>query len=166
MFRCVIVAVSLMLLCSLAAVQAGSIYTWTDENGNKRFSDTPPPEGTENVTVVESSESPGSGSADTDSNRKAYDQMVKEAVGEGEQLSKEREAQDQAKAVEKKQQAEDELQSRIDAERQKLQGEIAAIQARGLSPTFSQGMKDNLIKEVQERISRLQQDPEAYFKGN
>ena len=38
-----------------------------------------------------------------------------------------------------------------------------AVQNRGLGPDFTQGMKDNLLRELQERLDRLNSDPEAYF---
>ena len=40
-----------------------------------------------------------------------------------------------------------------------------AIRNRGLGPGFTQGMKDNLLKQLQDKLDLLTSDPEAYFAG-
>jgi hypothetical protein len=51
----------------------------------------------------------------------------------------------------------------VDEERARLRKEIATIQGRGLGPTFSAGQKENLIRQVQERINQLEGNPDRYF---
>ena len=52
---------------------------------------------------------------------------------------------------------------RIEQERAKLQKEIDDIQGRGLSRTFSSGQKEFLIRQIQERIDQLENNPDDYF---
>lgn len=146
---------------------AQRIYTWTDSNGTLHFSNEPPPEGTRNVEIMESA--PSTDTTETEpsesENRRAYERMVEKAKAEARELEKERKAREAAAEAEKQRRAEKARNARVAVERAKLQKEIDDIQARGLNPTFSQGMKDNLIRKVQERIDRLEQDPDAYFRG-
>lgn len=161
------VAVVILMVFSITSVQAEKVYMWTSPEGTRHFSNEPPPEGTKNVEIVESIQPPDAGAAGhtVDHNRQAYDKIVEKAKSEARQMETDRKAKKAAVDAEKKRRIEQERDARINAERAKLQKEIDAINARGLSPTFSQGMKDNLIKKVQNRIDILEKDPEMYFKN-
>lgn len=145
---------------------AQKIYTWTDSNGTLHFSNEPPPEGARNVKILESTPSADTTGTEPseNENRQAYERMVEKAKTEARKLEKERKAKEAAAEAEKQRRAKEARNARVAAERAKLQKEIDAIQARGLSPTFSQGMKDNLTRKVQERIDKLEQNPDAYFQ--
>jgi hypothetical protein len=146
---------------------AQRIYTWTDSNGTLHFSNEPPPEGARNVEIIESTSSPDTTETEPSEseNRRAYERMVEKAKAEARELEKARKAREAAAEAEKQRRAQEARDARVEAERAKLQKEIDDIQARGLSRTFSQGMKDNLIRKVQEQIDRLEQDPDAYFRA-
>ncbi len=156
------IAVCFIIVWLMAAAPsgAGTIYTWTDKDGNKRFSNEPPPEGVTEYQVQTMPSSATSAETPGQNRRPEYDRMVEEAKAERRQLEQERKAAEAAKAAERKRQAELERQSRIDAQRKELEREIEAIRNRALSPTFSKGMQEAQIKAIQEQIDQLEASPE------
>ena len=151
---------TMAILLLAGPVIAGTIYTWTDANGVKRFSDSPPPEGATNVhTTDEIESSPGAG----DQASQTYDQMVDEASRSADEHFAQEAEKRAAEAEAEHQQQAEAMDQRVAAEKEQLQQQINEIEARGLGPTFSQGQKDAMIQEVQARIDRLESDPEAYF---
>ena len=151
-------AMAILLLAGPAI--AGTIYTWTDADGVKRFSDSPPPEGTPNVQTTNEIESnPGAG----DQASQTYDQMVDEASKSADEQFAQEDAKRAAEAEAERQQQTETIDQRVAAEKERLQQQINQIESRGLGPTFSQGQKDAMIQEVQTRIDRLESDPDAYF---
>jgi Skp family chaperone for outer membrane proteins len=155
--------VSLMVLFFLfgSTLAYATIYTWTDANGVKRYSNSQPPEDAKNVhTLDETHANPGN----EERNREAYDRMVQDASQSADrQFEQQAEKKAQEAAARQKQQQE-KLAQRVARERDRLQKKIDAIDGRGLGPTFTAGMKANLIKQVQDRINRLESNPQAYFK--
>ena len=100
-----------------------------------------------------------------DEARQAYDKMVEESVKEADEYLQEKESRKKA-ADTQAQSMQDSAQSeKIQAEAQRIQAEMDAVSNRGLGPTFSQGMKDNLLKQLQDKLNQLTSDPEAYFAG-
>ena len=100
-----------------------------------------------------------------DEARQAYDKMVEESVKEADEYLQEKESRKKA-ADTQAQSMQDSAQSeKIQAEAQRIQAEMDAGSNRGLGPTFSQGMKDNLLKQLQDKLNQLTSDPEAYFAG-
>jgi cell division protein FtsN len=139
---------------------AGTIYTWTDADGVKRFSNFQPPEGTENVETIEEVQTDQSG---IDRARQEYDQMVKKADQEADRQI-EAEAREKAKEAEtERNRKKAQLNQQMEKEREKLQKQIEALRNRGLSRTFSDGQRASLIEKIQEKIDRMESDPEAYF---
>lgn len=137
---------------------AGTIYTWTDDEGVKRFSNAQPPDGAENVQAMQEIQDEQS-----QQNRQAFDRMVEDASQEADRHFEEQaqqKAQDEQEQLDRQQQVQDQ---RIAQERARLQREIDAIEGRGLGPKFTLGMKENLIRQTQEKIDRLERDPDGYF---
>ena len=99
-----------------------------------------------------------------DEQRQAYDQMVEEAVREADEYveQKKREQREAAKQKEK-QQAHTAADERVKAERERLEDEMKKIHERGLDPNYTEGMRDNQLQELEDRLNRLESDPEAYF---
>ncbi len=143
-----------MAIASLAAAE--TIYTWTDAEGTKRFSNSPPPEGVKTFqkqTVRPSddaTQSPGQ-------RRSSFDRMVENATAESNQLEQRRQA---AKAAAQQREAEMEQKQQDDARRKHLEEQIEAIRKRGLSPTYSKGMRDAQIKKIQQQIDQSTQSGE------
>lgn len=100
-----------------------------------------------------------------DEQRQAYDKMVEEATKEADEYVQEK--QNEMKAVESEAQAQQDaaFDERVQAEQARIQAEMETVQGRGLSATFTQGMKDNQLQELQEKLDQLMSDPEAYFGG-
>jgi len=100
-----------------------------------------------------------------DEQRQAYDKMVEEATKEADEYVQEK--QNEIKAVKAEAQAQQDaaLDERVQAEQARIQAEMDTVQERGLSTTFSQGMKDNLLLQLQNKLDQLTSDPEAYFGG-
>ena len=137
-----------------STTMADTIYTWTDADGVKRYSNAQPPEGVGDVQTIEEVQYDDTGA---DQNRRNYEAMVKAASKEADRHF---EQQDRKKAMQaeakrrREQAAQDE---KVAEERARLMKEIEAIEKRGYSATFTKGMKENLIKEVQAKIDQLDQ---------
>ncbi len=101
----------------------------------------------------------------TDKARQAYDQMVEEATRESEAYLEEKEQAD--KAMQEAAQAEQDaaLGEQVQAEQARIQAQMDAIRGRGLSTTYTRGMQDNQLQQLQEKLDLLMSDPEAYFSG-
>ncbi len=98
-----------------------------------------------------------------DEARQAYDKMVEEATQEADEYLEEKQKQMDDAKRQSRVKKDAELQARIQAEQERILKQQHAVQNRGLGPDFTQGMKDNLLQELQQRLNRLNSDPEAYF---
>ena len=100
-----------------------------------------------------------------DEARRAYDKMVEEATREADEYIQAKQKAKAASAADANTRKEDALENRVQAEGQRIESEMDSVRGRGLGPTFTQGMKDNLLQELQGRLDRLMSDPDAYFAG-
>jgi rhamnose utilization protein RhaD (predicted bifunctional aldolase and dehydrogenase) len=98
-----------------------------------------------------------------DEARQAYDKMVEEATQEADEYLEEKQKQMDDAKRQSRVKKDAELQARIQAEQERILKQQQAVRNRGLGPDFTQGMKDNLLQELQQRLDRLNRDPEAYF---
>ena len=146
----IIIAAALFLAVTAFA---DGVYVWTDDKGVQHFSDRPP----ENIENYEKIEDPGSDIQVGGEARPAWQKMLKEVEDQNRQndLRKAQEAEARREAEERAAQAE--KKARTDAERQRLQKQIDELNGRALSPTFTQGMRENLIKEIQKQIDALEE---------
>ena len=147
-----ILTITVCLLIFGSPALAGTIYTWTDANGVKRYSNQQPPEDADNVQTMDEVEYDSTGA---DSNRQEFDRMVEKA---SEEADRQIEAQDRKKEQQAKQQnrLQQEAHARqVAEEKARLMNEIEALRNRALGPTFTQGMRDNLIQQIREKIDRL-----------
>jgi len=150
-----IVGMAAALTLAAHAATADTIYTWTDENGVKRYSNSQPPDDAGQVQTIEGVRYDDAGG---DANRQAYDRMVKEAAQEADRQFNQQE-QEKARRIETKKQQEATAEAlRVAQERDRLMKQIEEIKNRGYSATFTKGMQDNLIREVQEKIDKLESD--------
>jgi rhamnose utilization protein RhaD (predicted bifunctional aldolase and dehydrogenase) len=99
----------------------------------------------------------------TDDARQKYDRMVEEAVRESDAYIEEK--QEQIQAAEKASQAREAaaVDARVRAESERIEAQMDTVRSRGLSTTYTQGMKDNQLRQLQEKLDLLVSDPEAYF---
>ncbi len=150
------IAGMVFLLMLTAYAGAGTIYIWTDENGVKRFSDQLPPKGIENYeTAVGSLSKPDEGQ------REGLKQMLESQEQQNREEAAKEEAARAARTVEQKQKAQAEQDAKTETERDRLQKQITDLRNRSLSPTFTQGMRENQIKKIQEQIDALEKSPES-----
>jgi hypothetical protein len=145
-------------LCLLGQpVIADTIYTWTDADGVKRYSNSQPPDDAENVQTIQEIEYDQAGD---DRTRQEFDRMVEDASQNADRHFEEQAQQEAQEAEAEQQQQQDAETQRIEAERAKLQKEIDDIEGRALGPTFTTGMKENQIRLIQEKIDQLESNPE------
>lgn len=153
MHRTILTILTISLLFVSPIALAGTIYTWTDEDGVKRYSNSQPPENAKNVESIQEFQYD---EQKADAQRQAYDTMVKKA-GEEADLHFEQQAEKKAKEAEERRQAElDERTRQIVEEQARLRQEIANIENRGLSTTFTMGMKEKQIKQIKKKITELE----------
>lgn len=146
-----ILTITLLFVSSIAL--AGTIYTWTDADGVKRYSNSQPPEDAENVESVEEIQND---EQQANQQRQEYDTMVKEA-GEDADRHFEEQAEKETQEAEEKRQAElAERTRQIIEEQARLSQEIADIENRALSPTYTMGMKNNQIEQLKKKIAELE----------
>ena len=100
-----------------------------------------------------------------DEARQAYNKMVEESVKEADEYLQEKEGKEKVADAQAQSEQDSALSEKIQAEAQRIQAEMDTVSNRGLGPTFSQGMKDNLLQQLQDKLDRLTSDPEGYFAG-
>ena len=143
----------LTLLSFAPALYAGSVYTWTDDNGVRHYSNINVPDGAELVVTSQDDNPP-------------QDSDVDQPPPEQEQTT----AEDQVEAPPEQtaeSAATDEQTDedpRVAEERALLEGEIQRVETRAVSRTFSPGMKRNRLKPLYARLSLLNANPEKYFE--
>ncbi len=98
-----------------------------------------------------------------DKARQAYDKMVEESVKEADDYLQGKESQKKAADAQAQSKQDSVLSEKIEAEVQRIQAEMDTISNRGLGPTFTQGMKDNQLDQLQDKLNQLNSDPEGYF---
>ena len=152
MYRTVIFTITIGLLFLGAPAVAGTIYTWTDADGVQRYSNTQPPEDATNVRTIDEVDEDAVGA---DRRRDEFDRMVEEANEEAERHFDQQARKKARQAEQRKQQQKEARDQQISEEKARLTKEIEMLQNRALSPNFTQGMRDNLIRQLQERIDRM-----------
>lgn len=97
--------------------------------------------------------------------RQAYDKMVEESTQEADEYLQEKENAKKATEAEAQSKQDSALSEKIEAERTRIEAQMDEIRNRGMGGGFTQGMKDNLLKPLQDKLDLLTSDPEAYFAG-
>lgn len=134
---------------------ADTIYQWTDKNGVEKFSNEPPPEEVVDYKIHQT-QSPQDKKNNGNNRRSTYDHMINNASEEAEQLERERKMKAASQEAQKKRIQAKNREKRIQAERQRLQRKIDALKKRGLSPTFSKGMRQSQIEKIERQIEKLE----------
>lgn len=154
----ILLSALLIAICFAAQGICGDkIYTWTDENGIKQYSDQPP-ENIDDYDTFEPRTSQGEPSGNQPGNevRSTYKKMIQEVERENLQADQQKAEEARQKKLREKERADAARKEKIQAERDLLQKQIDALNARALSPTFTQGMRDNLIKKLKEQMDALE----------
>ncbi len=100
-----------------------------------------------------------------DEARQAYNKMVEESVKEANQYEQEKENDTKAAGAKAQSKKDSALSEKIEAERTRIEAQMAEIRNRGMGGGFTEGMKDNLLKPLQDKLDLLASDPKAYFQG-
>lgn len=98
-----------------------------------------------------------------DEARQEYNKMVEEATKEADQYLQEKQKETQAAQDEAQAQQDAALDDRVQAERARIEAQMDIVAGRGMSDTYTQGMKENQLQQLQEKLDLLTSDPAAYF---
>ena len=137
------------------------IYTWTDENGVKHFSDGPPAEARGAKPAFQTYEYDEAADRQrTESDQKDIEKAVKDinqeyAEAEQEKKRQEEEAEENRPPT---------MEERIEDERTKLNLKIAELESLPLDHFGSQQNKIRSIGYYKYRLADLEKDPEKYFR--
>jgi len=137
------------------------VYTWTDENGVKHFSDTPPAEAKGAKPVFK--EYKYDEAADrqrTESDEKAIQKDITEINQEYAEAEQEKQRQEE----EAEANAPPTMEEKIEDERTKLNLKIAELESLPLDHFGSQQNKIRSIGYYKYRLADLEKDPEKYFR--
>ncbi|MCP4746535.1 MAG: DUF4124 domain-containing protein [Desulfobacteraceae bacterium] len=133
-----------------------TLYLWVDDAGVKHYTNHPPPEGAKLLEKKTQDTPETQQRRDTSIHRESFEHMADQAQEEFLKLDQERKLKELERQKKLKQLAEKKRQAEIDAQTSIIKKEIKKIENRALSPTFSQGMKDNLIQKLQKELDQLQ----------
>ena len=100
-----------------------------------------------------------------DEARQAYNKMVEESTQEADEYLQEKENAKKATEAKAQSMQDSALSEKIEAERTRIEAQMDEIRNRGMGGGFTQGMKDNQLKPLQDKLDRLNSDPEGYFAG-
>ncbi|MDJ0723320.1 MAG: DUF4124 domain-containing protein [Desulfobacterales bacterium] len=155
-------------LAALAALwfagisSAETVYYWTDENGVRHFSNTGAPDGVGDVGSIAGSSSP----PETEEQAEDPNEQSPDADLEDENRADKPDSTDSPPSVrEQFENAQrEQVARRSEEERRRLEGEIAQIEGRGLSRTFTEGMRAARLEPLKEQLALLEADPVQYFR--
>jgi hypothetical protein len=158
----VFVFVIMLWVCPCHAGE--NIYTWTDKNGVKRFSDRQPDDVKHYDKIRIAPDRSGFGVPAGDS-RSEYDQMI-ENIRQEKQLTEQERIQAEAdRATEEKRGEDARKMERIEAERKQLQEKIDDLKKRPTGRAYSQSLKNARIGEIEKQLDMLKNSPDEYFQG-
>jgi hypothetical protein len=158
------VFVFVIILWGCPCLAGENIYTWTDKNGVKRFSDRQPEDVKHYDTIRISPDHPEFGAPAGDI-RPEYDQMIESIRQEKQQTDKARIQAEADRAAEEKRNADAREKERIEAERRQLQEKIDDLKKRPTGRTYSQSLKNARIEEIEKQLDRLKTSPDEYFQN-
>jgi hypothetical protein len=154
--------VMVLIFAGLTAIGVqAEIYSWTDENGVKHYSHTPPPAGTVQIETtreistspVATSTSPQAAQAD----RKIDENNIEAILDEFDKENK--------TAAPKPRSSKQKLsrQERIQNEQTKLEEKLAYLESLPGSAFANSRSRNVVIGQYQYRLQQLMSDPDSYF---
>lgn len=144
--------VLLILFLASGTAYSETMYKWVDAQGIQRFSNQPPPPDVKEYETIPGTDEPAPG----DEQRPEFRQMMHRVEQENRQNDAEARQRELERAQEAERKAEAERRSRRQAERQRLERRIEQIKKRALGPTFTQGMRQAQIDQIQKQIDALE----------
>lgn len=160
-----------LLLAALLAVQpslpvlAGDIYTWTDENGVKRFSDSPPEDdGATNIQVTPPPQNTETGKKTERNIDAERDRLIRQLKARNRARESRKQRQQEKTTQKQRAEASALLKANVQAEKKRLQSEIDRIQKLAVGPSLSIARKNAMLKPYKDRLKLLETAPETYFQ--
>jgi hypothetical protein len=145
-------------------VYAGKIYSWTDENGVKQYSNTGP--GEETGDIEETDEMP-TDPRYSDKNQERQ-KLIDDLKSRNEAAEKERKIEEEKREAQKAEEQEKtrkEMEPKVQAERNRLIAEIQKYDKLATTPTFSLALKNSIIQKLKDKLDLLEASPEKYFEN-
>lgn len=161
-----ILVLSVLVLLFITDLNADNIYSWTDENGVRQYSNTAPGEDAKDVEIIKEIPHTQDDGKKSGQDANELDRVLDELEAENRAAEIEREEKDKKIEAEKNKAAQDKLNKKIQTEKERLQNEIRRIKQLAAGGTFSLAMKKSKIKEYQEKLDLLERSPEEYFSAN
>lgn len=158
------ISVFLVMLWVCPGHAGENIYTWTDKNGVKRFSDRQP----DDVKHYDTTRIPPNKSKYGDpagGSSPEYDQMIESLKQEKQQTELERIQAEADREAKEKLDADDRMKGRIEAEQRQLQEKIDDFKKRPISRAYSLSMKNARIGETEKQLDKLKNSPDEYFQN-
>lgn len=138
------------------------VYTWTDENGIKHYSDQPPEDaGNAEAAFPEYEHDEAADKQRTESDAKELQTVIKTIEEEDKKAQQEKERQEKVAERNKPPSKEDVIAS----EKEKLEQIIAELEEKPLEYFGSQKNKRVRIGYFKYRLEALMQDPDKYFEN-
>jgi hypothetical protein len=152
----------LAVLLITGLVQAGTVYQWTDENGVRHFSNTGAPDDAAGVNTTAEQSSPQNVDPPTESavdpEQGAVDPEQAPPLSNTPNIGTPT-VRERAEELERER-----LARQADEERRILEAEIVQVEQRGLSRTFTEGMRAARLDPLKEQLALLDADPAQYFR--
>ena len=158
-----LLVLSVFVLLFITDLNADNIYSWTDENGVKQYSNTAPDKDRKDVEIIKEIPHTQDDEKKSGQATNELDRVLDELEVENRAAEIEREEKDKKIEAEKNKAAQDKLNKKIKTEKERLQNEIRRIEQLASGGTFSLAMKKFKIKEYQEKLDLLERSPEEYF---
>jgi hypothetical protein len=142
---------------------ADTIYSWTDKNGVKKFSNTSPEEDVEHFEVIEEMPLLQTGNTNSEAGKEEPGDGMQEPEIENEtSILSTIERQVQPQETENNT-IDEEFTIKIQTEKKRLQEEIDRIDRLAVGKNFSLPRKNSMMKDLQDKLELLEKSPEKYF---
>jgi hypothetical protein len=153
--KTIAVVIIFMMSALIGSSGQAEIYSWTDENGVKHYSHTPPTEGTSPVkTATEIKSDPSAYAIQEVINETNLEAVIKQLD------QSDPDAAPKAAPAKKP----PSRKERVAAEAEKLQEKIAWLEQLPPEAYANMRSKQAIIGRYRYRLTQLQSDPDAYFK--
>ncbi len=142
---------------------AGTIYSWTDKNGVKKFSNTSPEGDVEHFEVIEEMPLLQTGNTNSEAGEEEPADVTQEPeIENSTSVFSTIEMQFRPQETENNN-IDEEFTIKIQTEKKRLQEEIDRIDKLAVGKNFSLPRKNSLIKDLQDKLELLKKSPEKYF---
>ncbi|RPJ82513.1 MAG: DUF4124 domain-containing protein [Deltaproteobacteria bacterium] len=142
---------------------AGTIYSWTDKNGVKKFSNTSPEGDVEHFEVIEEMPLLQTDNTNSESGEEEPADVTQEPeIENSTSVFSTIEMQFRPQETENNN-IDEEFTIKIQTEKKRLQEEIDRIDKLAVGKNFSLPRKKSMMKDLQDKLELLEKSPEKYF---